>query len=327
MDGRIPPGRYDSCGDPLDAWVAVTDKDWFDFLASLKEVDEVNFWQPKPWGGQFRVLSRGEPLLFKLKAPHNAIAGGGFFQAYSTFPLSLAWQAFGAKNGAATHQDVWDRIIRLRHERVERWEDPDIGCIVLVEPFFWPEELWIPQPADWGSQTVRGKGYDLTVEPGRSLWKQVADRLLATGAGKSGGRETQLEFGGYADPTTIRHRLGQGTFRVIVTDAYARSCAVTGERALPTLDAAHIRPFSDLETHSVTNGLLLRSDVHRQFDAGYITVTPDYHVEASPRMRDDFNDGENYIRLHGSPIVLPARAQDAPDPEFLRWHNENRFRG
>ena len=311
----------------MNGWVAVTDKDWFGFLAGLPEVDEVNFWQPKPWGGQFKVLSRGEPLLFKLKAPHSAIAGGGFFQTYSTLPLSLAWQAFGAKNGAATHQDVWDRITRLRREPVERWEDPDVGCIVLVEPFFWPEQLWIPQPADWGSQTVRGKGYDLAIEPGRALWAQVADRLQAFGAGATGGRDVQLEFGGYADPTTVRHRIGQGTFRVIVTDAYQRACAVTRERALPALEAAHIRPFSELETHTVRNGLLLRSDVHRLFDAGYITVTPEYRVEASDRMRDDFNDGENYIRLHGTSIAVPGRSEERPDPSFLRWHNDNRFRG
>jgi putative restriction endonuclease len=215
----------------------------------------------------------------------------------------------------------------LRREPVQPWEDPDIGCIVQGEPFFWPEELWIPQPADWGSQTVRGKGYDLRQEQGRHLWEQVAERLHASGTGAAGGRDTQLEFGGYRDPLLIRQRLGQGTFRVIVTDAYHRSCAVTRERALPALEAAHIRPFSELETHTVKNGLLLRSDVHRLFDAGYITITPDYRVEASQRMHDDFNDGENYMRLRGTSIAVPDRSEERPDRAFLQWHNENRFRG
>jgi hypothetical protein len=49
----------------------------------LSKVGELKLWQPNPWGGEFRVLSRSEPLLFKLKALHNAIAGGGFFQAYT----------------------------------------------------------------------------------------------------------------------------------------------------------------------------------------------------------------------------------------------------
>jgi putative restriction endonuclease len=40
----------------------------------------------------------------------------------------------------------------------------------------------------------------------------------------------------------VQPRLGQGAFRLLVTDAYQRRCAVTGERTLPVLDAAHIRP-------------------------------------------------------------------------------------
>jgi putative restriction endonuclease len=77
----------------------------------------------------------------------------------------------------------------------------------------------------------------------------------------------------------------------------------------------------------VKHGLLLRSDVHRLFDSGYLTVTPEYKVEASARMRGDFNDGENYMRLHGSGIWVPHDARLKPDPEVLQWHNDNVFRG
>ena len=82
----------------MKAYAAVTDKNWFDHLRSLsrgQRVDEVNFWTPKPWRGQFGVLTRGQPLLFKLKSPHNVIAGGGFFEHYTDLPIGLAWQAFG----------------------------------------------------------------------------------------------------------------------------------------------------------------------------------------------------------------------------------------
>ena len=53
------------------AFVAVTDKDWYQFLAGRLDLDEVNFWQP---GGNrvFRTLKPGEPLLFKLHYPDNA---------------------------------------------------------------------------------------------------------------------------------------------------------------------------------------------------------------------------------------------------------------
>jgi putative restriction endonuclease len=79
--------------------------------------------------------------------------------------------------------------------------------------------------------------------------------------------------------------------------------------------------------HELNNGLLLRSDVHRLFDAGYITVTPEYRVEASRRMKEDFNDGENYLRLHGSRVRVPRREEERPRREVLVWHNETKFRG
>jgi hypothetical protein len=44
----------------MNAYVGVTDRDWFDFLSTQEHVDEVNFWQPNPWGGEFRVVRRGE---------------------------------------------------------------------------------------------------------------------------------------------------------------------------------------------------------------------------------------------------------------------------
>lgn len=50
--------------------------------------------------------------------------------------------------------------------------------------------------------------------------------------------------------------------RVVVTDAYQRRCAITGEKTLPVLQATHIKPYSEKGPHSIDNGLLLRSDFH-----------------------------------------------------------------
>lgn len=145
----------------MNTYVAATDNDWFRFLADRDGVDEVNFWYPKPWGGQFGVLTDGQPLLFKLKRPHNAIAGGGFFKHYWEVPLSIAWETFGSKNGAPAHVDVWRRITNLRREQPRPGDDPTIGCVILVEPFFWPEELWIHDPPGWHPNIQRGRTYDL----------------------------------------------------------------------------------------------------------------------------------------------------------------------
>src|ERR1035438_1960848 len=79
-------------------YVAVTDNDWFALHASKTQVEEVNFWRPSP-DVTFKALQPGELLLFKLHAPDNYIAGGGFFTRFLQLPISLAWDAFGEANG------------------------------------------------------------------------------------------------------------------------------------------------------------------------------------------------------------------------------------
>jgi putative restriction endonuclease len=207
---------------------------------------------------------------------------------------------------------------------------PQISTGFGFFPFFWPEELWIRDIPGWHANIQRGRTYNLQEGEGLAIWKEVVARLEATTWERGRGKEGQGELpipGGYTDPLLQRRRIGQGTFSALIRDIYQRRCAVTQEKALPALEAAHIKPFADVEEHTVSNGILMRSDVHRLFDAGYITVTPGYQVEASRRMKEDFNDGENYRKLHGSRIWVPESELLRPDPAALQWHNEQKFRG
>ena len=78
--------------------IAVTDGDWFEKLRRQPDLGEVNFWAPS--AANFRALQPGELFLFKLRAPHNVIVGGGIFTYANTLPCSLVWEAFGEANGA-----------------------------------------------------------------------------------------------------------------------------------------------------------------------------------------------------------------------------------
>jgi len=131
----------------------------------------------------------------------------------------------------------------------------------------------------------------------------------------------------YGSPLLVRPRLGQGAFRVMVTDAYDRRCVVTGERTLPVLQAAHIKPYNLVGRHEISNGLLLRSDLHTLFDLGYLTVTPDdLRVRVSRRIHEEFENGREYYELDGCPIRLPQAAFEQPSREMLSWHGESVFR-
>ena len=130
-------------------WVANTDRDWFDFLSAQPNLDEVNFWQPSGNAG-FAAIQPGELFLFRLKSPRNAIGGYGVFSHASNLPISLAWDAFGIKNGARNLPEMRQRVERYRHERSALHEDYTIGCRIVTQPTFFPESLWISQPESWG---------------------------------------------------------------------------------------------------------------------------------------------------------------------------------
>lgn len=136
--------------------------------------------------------------------------------------------------------------------------------------------------------------------------------------------EAQPKYGRFS---LIRQRLGQGTFRVAVLDNYERGCAITNEHSLPALEASHIRPYSENGPHATSNGILLRADIHNLFDTGYVTVSPQYRVEVSSRLRSEFENGHSYYPLHGKEIRLPISVTDRPSKDFLEWHNENKYVG
>lgn len=309
----------------LKAYVGITDQDWFEFLRSRRNLDELNFWQP---GGQtqFRALSVGEPFLFKLHSPRNYIVGGGFFTHSSLLPCSLAWEAFGEKNGADSLDKMRRQIESYRRSPSDPRNDPVIGCIILRSPFFFKESEWIPVPPGWAPNIVQGRRYDLGVSPGRELWEQVS-LLLRRTQGDSVPVVAQPEERMYGDPVLVTPRLGQGAFRVMVTDFYERRCAITRERSLPVLEAAHIKPVAESGTHRIGNGLLIRSDIHRLFDRGYVTVTPDYRFLVSHRLKDDFDNGEVYYRMNGGEIWVPNESSKRPDRELLEWHADTIFLG
>lgn len=297
-------------------WVGTTDNEWFRFLRN-RGADEVNFWQPRG-AVQYNSLNPGSLFLFKLKRPHNHIAGGGYFVKSTSLPMSMAWDTFGVQNGAADWPQFSAMIRKLTGSAPNA--DPTLGCTVLSNVFFWNDGDWIAEPPGWSGSIVRGRYFDSVETIGEQLWHQVQMRLLRNTAGESHSNR-------YGEPCLVNPRLGQGAFRVLVTDAYARRCAITGESTLPVLEAAHILPYAESGPHSISNGMLLRSDFHKLFDLGLITVTPDLRVEISSRIKEEFFNGKAYYRLNGHRLAnLPAANEFLPAAAYLQWHNENRFR-
>lgn len=304
-------------------YVGITDYDW---LKINKEANcgEVNFWKP---GGKanFKALEEGELFLFKLHSPHDYIVGGGFFVKFSVIPASLAWEAFGISNGANDWFELKERIYKYRRTNRTSEPDPNIGCIILSTPFYFDEADWIPIPANWNRSIVQGKTYDTSEPYGSQLYQAIQDTLNKT---NNNLLIKDVPNSRYGKEQIIKPRIGQGTFKVLITDAYHRRCAITGEKTLPVLEAAHIKPYSLNGPHEIYNGLLLRKDFHTLLDRGYITINKEYYIEVSHRIKDDFGNGREYYKHHGTKLnILPEKIEKLPSKLFLEWHNENIYLG
>lgn len=314
-------------------YVAVTDNEWYWFLADHinRPGDEVNFWKPTP---QKMGLEKGDLFLFKLHrgietGPRDIIVGGGIFVSYSELPISIAWAMFEERNGCASFQEMRRKIVEYRRRPDNPGEDFRIGCMILSEVFFLPPELWI-EISFWNSGIQVGK----FIKMDSNEWTYLRERLqIAWNALKydylsSETNRVEEERARYGRETVIRPRLGQRSFRAAVTESYKKACAITTEHSLPALEAAHIKPFSLSGPNEVYNGILLRSDFHRLVDTGYITITPEYRIEVSRKLKEDYENGKSYYPYHGKPlIILPDRQEDRPARELLIWHNENIFKG
>jgi len=165
-----------------------------------------------------------------------------------------------------------------------RPQEYEVGCIMISQPVFFARDHWVADHADWRPRIQMGKTIDILHGDGQRV---LAECLERTARLRPETDQLVDELRRYGAPQTVRPSLGQGTFRIAVTSAYG-ACAVSGEHSLPALEAAHVRPYADGGMHALPNGLLLRADIHRLYDAGYVTVTPDFRFRVSHDLADDF---------------------------------------
>jgi putative restriction endonuclease len=117
--------------------------------------------------------------------------------------------------------------------------------------------------------------------------------------------------------TAIVRRQGQAAFRRSLIHAYGGRCAVTGCTVEPLLEAAHIRAYFGPETNHVTNGILLRADIHTLFDLGLIWIDEGMRVVAADRLT-----GTDYAFLNGRKLMIPQEVACRPSGRAIGWHRE-----
>ncbi len=118
---------------------------------------------------------------------------------------------------------------------------------------------------------------------------------------------------------SIVRRRGQPEFRRALLEAYENKCAISQCDCTDALEAAHIYPYRGPGTNAVTNGLLLRSDLHTLFDLGLIRISANYKVVLADNLRTTV-----YAELSGIDVHLPADPAKRPDKRLLRLRRRGR---
>jgi len=103
----------------------------------------------------------------------------------------------------------------------------------------------------------------------------------------------------------VRHQ--QQKFRQMVLEAYNYTCAVTGTNDERSLEAAHIRPYQGPLSNDVRNGICMRADIHRLYDAGLIDISGDYKIWVDKSVKD-----RRYSVLDGQTLRLPRSRENWP---------------
>ncbi len=313
-------------------YIAVTNLDWFRALSLRARggvLDEVNFWSPMA-RRSFKQIEPGAPLFFRLGAPTHRIAGYAFEAHFALLTFEQAWSAFEGKNGFEDRLDFFEWGAHNRGLGLLEVASAPLACTILREAVFWPEQRWIAwgEQEGWARTGIQSGKYEK--DAGRS--SRLGHEIVLDRVGVPVAEEFAPHFELVdADERELilassRERRGQGTFRTRLMSAYDSKCAITGEHTEPVLDAAHLQPYLGSRSNHVQNGMMLTKEFHALFDAGLVTVTPDYQVRVSSRIRERWRNGHRYYPYNDKALsCLPKDPAERPSLAALEWHGRKVF--
>lgn len=155
----------------------------------------------------------------------------------------------------------------------------------------------------------------LSEESAAQLRRALELDAVASHRVDSGTSEGEEDFEGDEDERqrrAIKTRRGQARFREALMQAYKRRCAISRCSVEELLEAAHIKPHAEQTDYRVSNGLLLRSDLHTLFDLNLLAIDDRYRVRLSANLRNS-----EYWKYHGQDVAAPDRLSDNPDRDAL----------
>lgn len=127
---------------------------------------------------------------------------------------------------------------------------------------------------------------------------------------------------------TVKTRVNQSFFRSTLLASYNNKCCITGITNTEFLIASHIVPWSIDRNNRLNprNGILINALHDKAFEYGYITISIDYKVLVCNELLKSKETAsiEYFKNIHNQNLILPSRF--LPDIEFIKYHNQEKFR-
>lgn len=138
---------------------------------------------------------------------------------------------------------------------------------------------------------------------------------------------SENDFTGETKKGFVNQRIRQSFFRRSVLAGYGGVCCISGLAEPNLLVASHIVPWSKDKGNRLnpSNGLLLSAIHDRAFDKGLMTLSSDFEVILSRKLRKTDNEflKKVFLDFEGKSINLPDRF--VPKVEFVEYHQKNVF--
>jgi len=141
--------------------------------------------------------------------------------------------------------------------------------------------------------------------------------------------ENELPKEGKTREQIVKVRVNQSFFRCSILASYNNTCCITGIQQPDFLIAGHIKPWSVDEKNRLNpqNGIAINALHDKAFEAGFLTITTDFKIKISPlllKQKKSKSIEDYFLKYDNQDIILPSRF--LPDTEFLKYHNEVKFK-
>jgi hypothetical protein len=239
------------------------------------------------------VAARVNAKLERRAEVAGAVVRGSDSQQFRQGLLDKAQEA-GIAVGQNQHGES---VVAMKPERFGDYLDE-----------YWPQYHSAPAPAP--APTAAPSMQDLVAEAEAELGEPGDEDSSSEPAFDP----NAIEDGRERVAREIAVRRGQAGFRQRLLDAYG-CCAISGSEVEQALEAAHIVPYQGPGTNHVTNGLLLRADLHTLFDLGLLSIDP---LSLTVLVHTDLN-GSEYEKLRGQPLKL-GRKLATPNQQAMALH-------